>query len=234
MAFISLFLAFLVIALLILGFLFFAGLILLIIGIIRKRDPKNKGKVSPVVCIILGILFLLPPIGSGVLIGGALIKDYVISHRDYEIVTDEWRAHTVSYEKAARDVTGQLLDAAQSGDRELIGKLFAKRARESRRYESELDRFLKALPKGEAKVSSEYVAKGVDYENRYKDTYENRYYNESLKVEIDGEEYFVNVYLCNRNDDPDEVGLIFFCLQNEKGYKQRIDFSGRNIACIIK
>lgn len=234
MAFVSMFLAFLFIALIILGGMFFLGLILLIIGIIRRKNPKNQGKKSPIVSIVLGILLLLPPVGTGVFVAGVIIKDYVVSHRDYEVVTDEWRAHYVVPSKAVNDVTAQLLEAVNDNDRELMEKLFAKSARESLGFERQLDSFIENCPKGKAEISDENVVKGVNYDRAYKDTTESRYDNESIKVEIGGEDYYVYAYFCNKNEDSDEVGLIFFCLQNEKGYEEHFDFSGQTIACLIK
>ena len=205
MAFASMFLVFLGFVVILLGGMFFLGLLLLIIGIVRRKNPKNAGKKSPIVAIVLGVLLLMPPVGTGLFIGGVIVKDFIVSHRDYEVVTDEWRAHYVVPGEAVRDVTEGLLEAAEDNDKELIAKLFTKSARES-----------------------------LGFERTYHNTKENQYYSETLSVMIDGEEYYVYAYFCLKNEDPDEIGLIFFCLQNEKGYQERFDFSNQTIACLVK
>ena len=234
MAFASMFLVFLGFVVIVLGGMFFLGLLLLIIGIVRRKNPKNAGKKSPIVAIVLGVLLLMPPVGTGMLIGGVIVKDFIVSHRDYEVVTDEWRAHYVVPGEAVRDVTEGLLEAAEDNDRELIAKNFTKTARESLGFERQLDSFLESVPKGKAEISSKKTVKGVNYERTYHNTKENQYYSETLAVTIDGEEYYVYAYFCMKNEDPDEIGLIFFCLQNEKGYQERFDFSGQAIACLVK
>ncbi len=49
---------------LLLGMLFVAGLVFLIIGIVKKQSPKNKGKKHPVVFIVVGSLLALPAVVS--------------------------------------------------------------------------------------------------------------------------------------------------------------------------
>ena len=233
MAFVSLFLAFLFIAVLILGFMFFVGAVLLIIGIVRRKNPKNQGKKSPIVCIVLGVMFLLPPVGTGVIVTGTLVKELIVSHRNYEIVTDEWRAHFVSNEKAMEDVTKQMIKAVNDNDRETIEKLFTKTARERQGFERELDEFLEKCPDLSGS-DLDYATRSVKYERDDKNTESQRYGHHALRTVKDGETYYFYAYFCLENDDPDEVGLLFFCVQNEKGADKRIDFTNRSLACEIE
>ncbi len=62
MAFISMMLIFLVIWGIILGLFFILGTILLVVGISSKCNPTKAGKKSPIVCIVIGALFMLIPI----------------------------------------------------------------------------------------------------------------------------------------------------------------------------
>lgn len=213
MAFVSMILAFLLIALLILGFMFFVGLILLIIGIVRKKSPKNQGKISPIICIVLGVLFMLPPVGTGMLVGGVMIKEALTPDKEYEIVTDEWREEYVSSEKAAKDVLAQLLEAADEGDTELIEKLFVKSESSKDKFKALEEDFLKNYPKGLAKAEVDKM--GSSEGAQYRDGNAVKTCSASVRLTLDGEAYFIDMQFCFENDkDKDEVGLTSFILEN--------------------
>ena len=140
----------------------------------------------------------------------------------------------------SKDLSAQLLEAAACGDRERIRTLFAKTARECEGFEEETDHLVKNCPKGDAAFLDsvlKYGFKPIKYDVYKYLSNDGNYYTQKMTAQIDGKNYYIYADVCYRHSDPDEEGLLFFCIQDEKGnaksYKEKSDYSSQTIVCEI-
>ena len=93
MAFVSMFIVFIVIAAVIFGLMLITGLILLIVGIVNKSRPKHSGKKFPMVCIVSGsVLLALPLMAAAVVMfwGIAGVVKEAFQSREYDSLSERW------------------------------------------------------------------------------------------------------------------------------------------------
>lgn len=235
MAFVSMIFVFLVIALIILGILFIAGLILLIVGIVNKRKPKNKGKKYPVVLIVIGALLLILPVGSAVGLIVSVTTSAVstgIKRMDYENVTDKWRNEWTTDNSAAADAIDELLSCADSGDRERFAKTFTPNIQQSEGFEECLDDFFAAYPVGISQC--ELDGGNVGSSGSYNYGHNVQTGSTSYTCVLDGEWYRIGLAFCYENtDSPDDVGVTFFSIENLGANAMDIDYD-IPLVCNIK
>lgn len=212
MAFASLMFVFIVIIILVLGAICAVGVILLISGMIRVREPKYKGRILPAVIIAAGSVIIAVAVGIVVFltVSGMMSSAETQERRaGYENVTELWRNERVSENKAASGAINALLSAADEGDRERFGKLFTESFQSSESFESTLNDFFENYPVGLSECereSGEVSDNGSDEACRGSVTY---------TCMMNGEWYRLMLRFCYYNEaEPDEVGVEFFCIEN--------------------
>ena len=225
MAFASMFIVFLVIVLAVLGFMFIVGLILLITGIVRKKNPKNIGKRSPTISIVLGAVLLVLPVGTGAIAGGCAAREAILRNKDYDIVTDKWRNVLVTDKEAAQSVTEQLLDCAEKGDKETIKKLFSASVSGKDGFDKALDEFIENYPKGLS--DGERKDLNVSGSSHYDKDGAKKYSKARFRISSGGEEYFISLDFCYYNKkNKDEIGLESFTVENLEAKALKKDREG--------
>lgn len=151
MIFSSFFNLLITIVFIIVGVLFIGGLILLIMGIVKKRKQENKGKKSPFVMIVLGILLIVPAVlVLSIMLffkTGSVIKDKTWKTK-YDSVSEMWKNRRVNENKACEQAFDELTQAADAGDKEAFSKCFSETVRQKADFQEKLDVFL--LPIREA------------------------------------------------------------------------------------
>ena len=125
-----------------------------------------------------------------------------------------WQNENVFEGGGATSAYETLLDSAESGDRDKFASCFTKELRGKSGFDSMVDEFLKAYPKGLKDAEMKYSpagaggsfdggkavkGAGAKYEGKFK-----------------GETYYILIKFCYVNDnDPDKVGVEFFTIENE-------------------
>lgn len=237
MAFVSMVLVFLIIVLIILGFLFITGLIFLIIGLVKKSKPKNIGKKSPIVCIVTGsILLALPVLTTLVLVvtGVSSSISTAIKRSDYENVTDKWRNERVSDHEAADGAIKELLESADTGNRETFAKTFTPNIQGSEDFDDALDKFFEEYPVGlsECELDGGNVGSSGSYNYGHNVLTGGAYYT----CMLDDEWYYIGMNFCYENtDSPDDVGITFLCVENLEANALDVEYSDDEyLVCSIK
>lgn len=216
MAFVSMMFIFGVIAVIVLGTLFIAGLIFLIVGIVKKRKYKGSGKKYPVVFIVIGALLLALPVtvtGAIVVGGVSSAVSAGIKRMEYESVTDKWRNEWTTDNSAAAEAIEALLTSADSGDREAFAKMFTPNIQKSADFQIILDEFFSAYPVGLSGCDME--DNGVSSSGSY--NYGSNVQKGSTRYTgfLDGKWYCLYLSFCYENtDSPDDVGVTFFSVEN--------------------
>lgn len=237
MAFASMIFVFIIIICIILCLLFITGLIFLIAGIVNKRKPKYIGKKSPAVCIITGsILLLLPVVSTLTLIitsiSSAVIKN--IKRADYDNVTDRWRNEWVSDHVAADEAIKQLLESADTGDRETFAKTFTPNIQENENFQVLLDDFFELYPVGlsQCELDGGNAGSSGSYNYGHNVQTGRAYYTCTLN----GEWYYIGMSFCFENtDSPDDVGVDFFCIENLEANALDTEYADDEyLVCAIK
>lgn len=235
MAFVSMIFAFLAIVLIILGILFIAGLILLIIGVVNKRKPKNKGKKYPIVLIVIGSLLLIMPVGTGIVLIACSAVGSVstsIKRMDYESVTDKWRNEWTTDHAAANEAINELLTCADSGDYEHFAKTFTPNIQKSEDFEKNLDDFFSAYPAGLSQC--ELDGGNVGSSGSYNYGHNVQTGSTSYTCVMNDEWYHIRLQFCYENtDSPDDVGVTFFSVENLEATALDIEYD-KSLVCNIK
>lgn len=181
-----------------LGFLFLVGTIFLIVGLGRRYNPKNAGKKSPIVCIVLGVIFLVPPLGISFLIAIDIV--WVFNFYPSKISMCE-------------EAIEELLDSADAGDRDSFEKMFTPRLQEREDFQTAVDAFFRIYPNGLSLCEREV---------RYNPTSGSLSDDESDQIAnvccicfLDREWYYMELSICFENaESPEDVGVMFFCIEN--------------------
>lgn len=211
-------------ALVLLGLIAIAGLILLIIGILNRRKPKFGGKGSPAVCIAFGSVLLV--ICAVILLlwgfsfsaaNGLIEKADGLMEKfmgpEYDNVIDEWRNEWTTDTEAAFEAKTALLAAADSGDREGVAQLFTPELRKRLTFDATLDDFLALYPVGLSECELDgglSMSESFCHEGERVRT-GSAYYT----TELDGEWYAIRLRFCYENsEDPDKVGVTFFAIED--------------------
>ncbi|MBQ9901745.1 MAG: DUF5104 domain-containing protein [Clostridia bacterium] len=219
MAFVSMMFVFFLIAAVILGALLITGLVLLIVGIVRKCSQKNAGKKSPAVLIATGAVLLAIPVvlavGLGIW-GVSAAVSTAFKRTQYECVPDRWRNEWVTDSRAEEDILDALFTSADNGDREAFGKNFTPELQSREDFTEAVNAFFSAYPKGLA--GCEQKDKGGGGSASY--NYGHNVKNDSVhfNTTLGGEWYYISVEFCYDNtDEPDKVGVTDFKIMNLEG-----------------
>ena len=232
MAFVSMMFVFVVIICLVLGAVFAAGVILLILGIIRVREPEYIGRKLPRVFIAAGSVLIAVSVGIVIFLAvSGLISSTEMRERrsGYENVTELWRNERISENSAAVGAMNELLSAADEGDRERFGKLFTVSFQNSEGFESAMNDFFENYPVGlsECELESSGVTKDSSADVRRGSV--------SYTCMQSGEWYRINLRFCCYNENfPDEVGVEFFCIENVEGAVSYTYYESKHLVCNIK
>ena len=246
MAFVSMIMVYLFLAVVFIIGLFILGLILLIVGLVTKKIPKNRGKKAPKVCIVIGSVFMAIPV--------CIVLWFVISwtfggtsdsndKMSYGNVTDTWRTENVLYESSAADeVVSEMLKAADSGDKDAFAHFFTPELLEQYRpnsikgskypFEENLDDFFEAYPKGLSECKLEGGSDGST--SPFREDEPVRKSSASYTCTLNGEWYRIYFTFCFRNtESPDEVGVTFFSIENLQANALHKDYVNCYIVCSI-
>lgn len=236
MAFVSMMIVFLIFVIVVMGILFFAGLVMLIAGIITRTRPKNIGKKFPTVLIVIGSIVILIPVGTVLFIGIGGIASQIstsIERQSYKSVTDKWRNEWVTDHEAANGAIKELLEAAESGDREQFKRTFTPNIQNSQSFEAAVDAFFDNYPKGlnGCKLEGGNVSGSGSYNYGHNIQTGSTYYT----CFLNGEWYSIHLIFCYENTDyPDDVGVDFFSVENLGAAALDEDYKGKNLVCAIK
>lgn len=219
MAFASMIIAFMVIVLLILGILLVAGLIFLSIGMVKRKNPKNKGKKHPIVFIVIGALLSLPAVVSIVFVLVTTRKINIQTENrqiKYECVPDKWRNEWVNDHAAAQEVLDALLKAADEGDKEAFALNFTPEIQEQSDFDDILDSFFESYPEGFSECNIKIGPVGGSGSYNYGHNVLKA--GTSIDVVMDGEWYGIGLSFCYENtDNPEKVGVTYFSIMNLEG-----------------
>lgn len=151
MAFVSGFLLFLFFIIIVLALAFFGGLTFLIVGIITKKVNK-KGKVFPVVSIIIGILLMAPAVisvGCVATVGGVSAIKEQIALSKAQTLPETWIAKGyVDSRAAGSEAYIAAITAADHRDIETFKECFALSVRRDRDFDDAVDAFFEEYPGG--------------------------------------------------------------------------------------
>ncbi len=223
MAFVSLILGTLIIFAIAAFFQVLFGVVLIIIGNVNRKKPKNQGKKWPKICMAIGIVTVALPVIAVVciLIVAALDnnKDY-FERKDYENIIDKWRYENVSNYSAANGALGALLEVADNGDEYALKKLFAPNIYNNTNFTSQLDKFFDFYPAGLSKCELEVDLGSSDA--AYDSGNAVKTGSASASCYLDDEWYYIHLDFCFKNTaSPDDVGVTFFSIENLEANAQR-------------
>ncbi|MBP5654618.1 MAG: DUF5104 domain-containing protein [Clostridiales bacterium] len=245
MTLVFMYLGLMIVAIAILAILFILGLTFLIVGLVKKGKAKNRGKKAPLVFIIVGIVFLVLPVGCGtvaLLTGATSSVKTAIQRRLYEHPTDRWKKEWVTDNSAAYEAINTMLEAADKGDRELFASFFTEEIQNRPDFEQRMDRFWEKYPGGLYREGIE-PENGVPGEASYdhgsvvKDGYA------VYSIESGGQWYFISLDLHYQDTDhPEKVGVTSFvmadmvgrAIQLEEANKISDDYEQSYLTCDIK
>lgn len=207
MAFFYLILIFVLIP--VIAVIFLAGIILLIIGIVNKRNPKNAGRKFPTVCIAVGgTLLVLSALIFVIGIVPGIRKAFF-----YDSVPEHWQNALVGDNQAANEAIKALMEAAGNGDREALAKNFTAEVRNSSSFKAELDSFLGTYPADLSECELDGGPSGSSGSYNYGHNVLTG--SASYTCDLEGERYFINISFRYENtDEPEKVGVERFSVMN--------------------
>ena len=214
----SMVLVFLFAILLILGFVFLIGLILLIVGIVKRTKPKNQGKKHPTVLIVIGSLLMVPLIGMIVFVAvypGA--SDALKQRRmeNYTSVREIWLNESIYGEKElTKQAIEAMVKASEEGDKESFKANFAEAVRNNSDFDKRVDDFFAAYPCGfdVSKFVERTTYGGYD---RFEGTNRIREFSNRYLTTSGGEDFVIMIgYCCENDDHPEKVGITYFTVRN--------------------
>lgn len=188
--------------------IFLAGIILLIIGIVNKRKPKNAGRKFPTVCISVGGTLLVLP---ALIVAIGIVSS--IGKGTYNSVPEHWKNALVGDRQAADEAIKALMEAAGNGDREALTKNFTAEVRNSPSFDKELDSFLDTYPAAlsECELDGGSSGSSGSYNYGHNVLTGSAHYT----CDLEGKKYFINISFCYENtDEPDKVGVESFSVMN--------------------
>ena len=217
MAFVSMFIVFIVIAAVIFGLMLITGLILLIVGIVNKSRPKHSGKKFPMVCIVSGsVLLALPLMAAAVVMfwGIAGVVKEAFQSREYDSLSERWSSQLLLTDSdAAEQAIEGLLSSADTGDREAFAKHFTPELQASEGFDEALDSFFAAYPTGLSQCDLD-GGRGSGSDS-YDAGHTVKTAHADYKCMQDGNWYSIMMVFCYKDtDDPDKVGVTKFTIMN--------------------
>ncbi|MBE5926911.1 MAG: DUF5104 domain-containing protein [Lachnospiraceae bacterium] len=194
------------------------GIILLIIGIIRRKNAIKNGKKSSNTCIVLGCVFILIPIfavGESVLGILALGLQEKIKRDSYENCIDEWRNEWVDSNEVREDLIEEFFAAADNNDKEALMKLYSKEIQEKPGFEEDVEEFLLEYPGDLSGLQFKYKSGHEEGSSDY--GVSSDYLNAKYEVKKGEEYYYINFGCCYEHDEePDRIGLDYMVINSEK------------------
>ncbi len=238
MAFFSLMLVGVVIALIILGIFAVIGLVLLVAGIVCKKKDKNKGRKFPVVLIAIGSVFLGIPVMLGLvmLVSGAFGEiSKGIEGTTYESVTDEWRnGGYIGDATAKKQAINALCEFSESGDKESFSELFTRNIQAEQGFQEEIDAYFESYPKGLGlcELDGGLGSSSGSTDDGLRTSTVSTYYT----CMLDGEWYFISLCFCYENDkSPEDIGVTDFHILNLEAYAMDRDYDeNEHLSCTIE
>ncbi len=218
MAFISMFFAFFVIIIFILAGMFFAGLLFLIIGLVKKKKAKITGKKYYRIFIGLGSFLMgIPLVLVGFVVVSSIVSDIKLekARQSYESFVDKWKNEDVYSDRAGEEALEWILEAADNKDIDKLTMVFTEEVKGDSRFSRELNEFLDAYPGGLSGL--EIDSDGGSNPSGSVDGKKEEYIYYSYKIIKDGEYFYINLGACIHNDyDYSKVGIEYFHIKSER------------------
>ena len=184
-----------------------AGIIILCIGI-RKRK-KATGERKPKGLIIAGSIVTGLALFVNLTFWGDIVVD-LIKDKNIKCVADEWRIHRqVNSAHCAIDMSDEILEALDNGDKELFIRNFTEDAKDSRGFEDDVDDIFEAYEDYDIGSEMRWDKKRIS--SNYDKT-DDGYHDTAIYVfTSEDDEYSIYLDFCMRDDsDKDEIGLNAF------------------------
>lgn len=222
MAFMSMVLVFLFAILLILGFVFLVGLVLLIVGIVKRRSPKNKGKKHPTVLIVIGSILMVPLVGTLLFVAIYPGANQALTQRrieSYTTITETWQKEFVFSEGAKTQAIEALLKATEAGDKESFKSCFSDTVRGNSDFDKRVDSFFTSYPGGfdKTKFVERGGVQGYNYD-KYDGSNRVSVGTDRYLTTVGEDDFVIVVGYCYKNEDhPEDVGITFFSIRNLGG-----------------
>lgn len=218
MAFIPILFLYLFIAICILLVMLVTGIIILIIGLRKKKKYVGQGKKSPYILITLGSILILIPISIvGFIFISQLISDIrlKIARKGYDSCTDRWKNEWVSDSEASDEALEWIIEAAENGDKDAICSVFTEEIQNDPDLDIQIDKFIEEYPRGFSEL--EFDFKGGSSPGSSEDGKSINQFYYSYEVIKDGKYYYIEIGGCNENDyDSDKVGIEYFIFKSER------------------
>lgn len=186
---------------------FVAGLITLIIGIIRKKQYKKAGipKKYPVVLILVGIFLVSVPV---IIIGSYFVED----------------ALTVSSWERMEMISQNTIESFEEKDCARLLECFMSEIADSKTLEKEIEQTFSFI---DGEIVS-YIGPIYGSKDRESDKYSNyEYYDVEIdEIQTDtGKTYEIFIYMCTENSaDEDNVGIKYLCITDMDEYTYENDY----------
>ncbi len=218
MAFMGMFIIFIVIAGIILFGMLVGGVILLVVGGVKLRAHKRNGEpLAPaVISFVLGAMITLVPLSvAGLLIFGG-VSNFIKMEAErstYSSFIDKWKnpdEKFITDTGAMKDCFIPLLQAADTGDPEELKKLFAE-SEQSVILDNEIKVFLNEYPKGLSLSENTHTYSGGSGRKNGSE-----HFTAYADAELNGEYYYINIYACFRDEEhPENVGIKRFTVRSQ-------------------
>lgn len=195
-----------------------AGIVLLIIGLVKRNIAIKNGKPYSLTCIVLGCVLILIPI---ITFGGAFVSSITsgiekeIERSKYDNCVDEWKNEWVSSNEVKGDLIEEFFEAADNGDKRALLKLYSKRIQKNSNIVQQIEDFMEEYPGGFSELEFEYQSGVEDGSSDYGVSYE--YLRARYEVKKGGDYYYISFGCCYESDEePDEIGLDYMIINSEK------------------
>ena len=188
------------------------SIILIIIGIANIRKSKYKGKISPILCIISGLILSITFSVAAIIASLNFMTD-LTSPPEYDLsdLPTHWQKDGIGAENAKTEAIQTLLSSADNGDRQTFMNCFSAELRSDVDFNDNVDKFLAAYPKG---LSECILSGGLGAESGFDPVEASTYY----ECNLNGQWYHIDLALCSKNsNDPDKVGVTYFTIMNTEG-----------------
>ena len=204
----------------VLAVLFLLGLTLLIIGIVRKRKPDNKGKKSPIVMMIIGSVLAAPAllcIILAVILKTTIKVDEKSWDKKYDSLPELYESRRLTESKAVRTALDYMLEDADAGDRDAFAKNFSSPIRNDEEFDKNIEAFFSAYPGSLSDL--EFVKGGGSGSESLHYGHNEKTFSQFYSCRAGDEAYFISISVCYENtDNPSELGVTQFILWNTEGY----------------
>ena len=195
----------------VLGIIFIIGLVRLIIGLVKKKNPGSTGKRLIVSGVVMMALPAVITLAFAVFLFGTRI--FYMPFNKNKSLSESWQYSWVTENKAADEAITELLASSDDSDRERFMSCFTKELQDDPNFEKYIDDYFAAYPVGlsECELEGGLVSSSssYDYGHGFKTGYT------SYECGIDGEYYFITLGFCFANtDEPEKLGVTSFSVKD--------------------